>query len=506
MTVFNMRLTMRRIIIIFLALLGMWLLLFNAIKNFKERRWSNTYSLGNDFIQSNTSSLHLPLCRFQSTGKFCENQYPYFKEEFKVDKGFIAKCTQDGHIHEICDGNLKAYGWKFARLHNVLMDAREYHLSPIRGGRSLYDHIKNKEVNINTRWYLKRGFWKLYCRKQETLLVNFKIYQSMPFARALIMETLSKSEIQDIYNDNVTFIKLNKSAVIPPGKQKENMTIVPGFTIAILRDDYWNLHQYTMHCFHIFLMMIYYKKTPEQTRLLIIDGHPAIHNYEISWQKLVGSVVRASEFDNQVLFKDLVWSIGERYSPLYQYNETKEFFLEEYRDFYLQQHGLNSTSYLDCRKVRITVILRRDYVCRLGDISGHTERKIFNEGEVLYALKSNFPDAVVRGRLFDSMPMEDQLAWIRDTDILVGMHGAGMTHSIYLPKHAALFEMFPFQFKNDRPWYCVYEAFARWRQLKYRSWTNNDQTFEIEGGYINVPIDILVDNVKILYDNICKSY
>ncbi|KAK3579260.1 hypothetical protein CHS0354_033337 [Potamilus streckersoni] len=503
-----MRLTIRRIIITVLASLGILLLLINTNEKFKILK---TFPFGYDFSPFNTSNLHLPISHFQSKRHFHEYQNIYFNEEFKVDKGFIAKWSQDGHIHEICDGNLKSFGWKFARLHNVVMDAREFHSSPVRGGRSLYDHITSGDVKINTYWNLKPEFWKLYCRKKETLSLDSEILKSMPFAKALSIETLSKSEVQVILNDNETLIYSYKNVDIPAGKReyvtkKENITVVPGFTIAIFRDDYWNLHQYTMHCFHIFLMMMYYKKTPEQTTLLVVDGHPIIYNYEMTWKKLVGSVVRAAEFDNRVLFKDLVWSIAERYSPLYQYDEEKEYFLEEYRNFYLQQHGLNITSYLDCRKVKITVILRRDYVCRLGDISGHAERKIFNEGEVLYALRHNFPDAIVKGRLFDSMPMEDQLAWIRNTDILIGMHGAGMTHSIYLPNHAAMFEMFPLDFKNGRPWYCVYESVARWRELKYLSWTNNDPKIEIDGGYINIPIDVLVANVKILHDNICKSH
>ncbi|KAL3837057.1 hypothetical protein ACJMK2_022444 [Sinanodonta woodiana] len=502
-----MRLTPRRKKCMVIAMFGIALFLILKNETFTDTTWSIASIFRHVFSYSHISSFYSRVSRFQSTGQFREYQYPYFKEDFKVDKGFIAKWTQDQHIHEMCDGNLKTYGWRFARLHNVLMDAREYHSSSIRGGRNMFDHITKGDVEINTYWNFKQGFWKLFCRKQDALLLNYESSKSLPFAKALRIEKFSN---QFFLNETETLTQSHNN-IITPAKNieaegnKENITVIPGFTIAILRDDYWNLHQYTMHCLHIFLMMMYYKKTPEQTTLLLLDGHPAITNYEMSWKKLVRSVVRASEFDNQVLFKDLVWSIGERYSPLYQYNEEKEFFLEEYRDFYLQQHGLNSTSYLDCRKVKITVILRRDYVCRLGDISGHAERKIFNEGEVLYALRNNFPDAVVKGRLLDSMPMEDQLAWIRDTDILVGMHGAGMTHSIYLPKHAALFEMFPFQFKNGRPWYCVYEAVARWRQLKYRSWINTNQKIEIEGGYINVPIDILVDNVKILYDNICKS-
>jgi len=35
----------------------------------------------------------------------------------------------------------------------------------------------------------------------------------------------------------------------------------------------------------------------------------------------------------------------------------------------------------------------------------------------------------------------EQLSIIQDTDVLIGMHGAGLTHLLFLPDWAAIFEL-----------------------------------------------------------------
>ena len=39
-------------------------------------------------------------------------------------------------------------------------------------------------------------------------------------------------------------------------------------------------------------------------------------------------------------------------------------------------------------------------------------------------------------------PFTKQLEVIRSTDILIGMHGAGLTHLLFLPAWAAVFELY----------------------------------------------------------------
>lgn len=42
---------------------------------------------------------------------------------------------------------------------------------------------------------------------------------------------------------------------------------------------------------------------------------------------------------------------------------------------------------------------------------------------------------------FRTMKFLDQLEVTRNTDVFIGMHGAGLTHLLFLPKWATLFEL-----------------------------------------------------------------
>ena len=58
---------------------------------------------------------------------------------------------------------------------------------------------------------------------------------------------------------------------------------------------------------------------------------------------------------------------------------------------------------------------------------------------------------------------------IRNTDILVGIHGAGLTHMLFLPDWAVVFELYDCQDPN------CYKDLARLRGVKHVTWTNFDK-------------------------------
>ena len=117
----------------------------------------------------------------------------------------------------------------------------------------------------------------------------------------------------------------------------------------------------------------------------------------------------------------------------------------------------------------------------------------------------SFPNACVQAILMDALPLANQLEIIASTDILIGMHGAGMAHTVFLPKHAALLEMFSKGFKKGRPWFVCYEKIANWRGLKYSSWENFDSDKEMPNDYTVVHREQIVSKVMGLMKEICSS-
>jgi len=70
---------------------------------------------------------------------------------------------------------------------------------------------------------------------------------------------------------------------------------------------------------------------------------------------------------------------------------------------------------------------------------------------------------------FAKLSVDEQIAQVKGSDILLGMHGAGLTHVLWLPEHGALFELWP---KPNMGWRC-FRHLSEVRGLLYDSWTNH---------------------------------
>jgi EGF domain-specific O-GlcNAc transferase len=72
-------------------------------------------------------------------------------------------------------------------------------------------------------------------------------------------------------------------------------------------------------------------------------------------------------------------------------------------------------------------------------------RHVINESELIAAVRRRVPGIEVEVVNFDwngRPPIAGQLALMADTDVLVGMHGAGLVHALWLPEWAVLFEIY----------------------------------------------------------------
>jgi hypothetical protein len=77
--------------------------------------------------------------------------------------------------------------------------------------------------------------------------------------------------------------------------------------------------------------------------------------------------------------------------------------------------------------LRIRFLFRKDYKAHPRMGQRKASRKIANEAELLSLTRTEFPDCDVQAMSFESSTPEQQLQAIRDTDVLIGMHGAGLS-------------------------------------------------------------------------------
>ncbi|KAH8334156.1 hypothetical protein KR059_007021 [Drosophila kikkawai] len=117
------------------------------------------------------------------------------------------------------------------------------------------------------------------------------------------------------------------------------------------------------------------------------------------------------------------------------------------------------------RKVRITYLSRRTKY-----------RQVLNEGELLARLEDD-EDYSVQRVSYERLSFTDQLAITRNTDILIGMHGAGLTHLLFLPNWACIFELYNCEDPN------CYKDLARLRGVRYRTWEQQDLVHPQDEGH-----------------------
>lgn len=180
-------------------------------------------------------------------------------------------------------------------------------------------------------------------------------------------------------------------------------------------------------------------------------------------------VQRLSDFDGKrMCFKEAVFPLLARMRKGLFYNS---YLLPEcYGSGLMQAFSKHLLSRLSVEqqhsppgKVRVTLLSRST-----------KHRRIVNQDELVSAMKTVgfFEVRVVdyKARVF---PFLEQLKASHNSDIFMGMHGSGLTHLLFLPDWAGVFEIY-----NTEDPRCYYDL-ARLRGVQYITW-ENDRKWEKE--------------------------
>ncbi|XP_013380466.1 EGF domain-specific O-linked N-acetylglucosamine transferase isoform X2 [Lingula anatina] len=118
-------------------------------------------------------------------------------------------------------------------------------------------------------------------------------------------------------------------------------------------------------------------------------------------------------------------------------------------------------------KIRITLLSRSTKY-----------RKILNEDELIKALKTVGEFEVKKVDFkYKETPFLDQLQVTHNSDIFIGMHGAGLTHMLFQPDWGVIFEIY-----NCEDSGCYYDL-ARLRGIKYMTWEKQDKLVQEDEGH-----------------------
>jgi EGF domain-specific O-GlcNAc transferase len=77
-------------------------------------------------------------------------------------------------------------------------------------------------------------------------------------------------------------------------------------------------------------------------------------------------------------------------------------------------------------------------------IDRHAGRRLVDQERLLDLANTRFPHVEVQITDFTSLSFKDQIQVVHDSDVLVGVHGAGLTHALWLKPAVSVVEILPY--------------------------------------------------------------
>jgi hypothetical protein len=224
-------------------------------------------------------------------------------------------------------------------------------------------------------------------------------------------------------------------------------------TFAITRYDFANIYHTACDWYNFYQAIQLFGHRNSDVNVLLLDGHPR-GSLDKSWEVAFGKVLRLSDFSNfsSVCFDELYLTSPGYKTPIFPKIARDISFcrgsshLEDFSNSFLKKFKVHRES---DEKLYIGYIFRKDYLAhpRQG-IKPHISRKIANENELLeFAKRRVFRElgkhAEVIPLFLEKVDLHEQIRLISKCKILVGVHGAGLTHALFMNPKSILIEISP---------------------------------------------------------------
>ncbi|KAM7250576.1 hypothetical protein ACFE04_022459 [Oxalis oulophora] len=238
---------------------------------------------------------------------------------------------------------------------------------------------------------------------------------------------------------------------------------------------------------------------PNRPHLVFVDGH-CTSPLEETWNALYSGLRYAKNFSGSVCFRHAVLSpLGYETSLFKGLTEEIECQgasahdlwvnpddkgtarLSEFGEMIRASFGFSVNRHEKPTSVHNVLFVRREDYLAHPRHKGKVESRLSNELEIFETLQnwaSNYQVCkinIVNG-LFAHMPMRDQVQAIQDASVIVGAHGAGMTHIISATPKTIILELISSYFRRPH-----FKLISEWKGLEYHA-------INLAGSYANPPV------------------
>ena len=240
-------------------------------------------------------------------------------------------------------------------------------------------------------------------------------------------------------------------------------------TVLLKLDATVNLYHHFCDFFNLYASLHLNSTTDKNSfspdmNLLVWENSP--------YQSTFGDVLRAFT-DNPILnlnsfgskrvcFKNLLFPLNPRMIFGLFYNTpiipdcSHSGLFRAFSEFLIHRLKIETRTETRSSRIRVTLLSRQTRT-----------RRLLNEEDLVEALESTGRYEVTLAAFTHRTPFLEQIQIVRDTDILIGMHGAGLTHVLFLPDWATLFE----SYHCEDP--TCYGDLARLRGVNYVTWEDD---------------------------------
>lgn len=234
-----------------------------------------------------------------------------------------------------------------------------------------------------------------------------------------------------------------------------------GTTLFLTRYEYVNLYHTMTDWWNAYFVMPPNDRT--NVRVVFLDAH-AQGNLDPVWKQIFGKVTYVQHLpDGGVCFEKAVFVPPGYLSPLFPDMATSRLhcplcrLAEEFSDHVLQSFGLQNVQRIPGK---IVVIDRKPYVSHPRSKPASMGRVLLNLEELKRRLLKVKHVTSVELVQLETMTFREQLATIREAHILIGNHGAGLSHVLFMDQRSHLLE-----FSEDYKEFFIY--LSEWKGVQH---------------------------------------